>query len=198
MLDNTTDLNALIGSRICHDLISPVGAISNGVELMEMTIGDDSPEMALIKQSVVNASARIRFFRIAFGLAGSEQEIGKSEVEGILKDYFEPTRLRVQWLPTQACRRKEVKLLFLGLLCAETAMPYGGTIRVMQTGDQWTVQGEADKLRIDPDLWSTLATGATKDLGAAQVHFPIAQQLAASIGRQINFSHTDTRVMLTF
>lgn len=58
------DLNyaALIGSRICHDLISPIGAINNGLELIEMSAPSLGPEMALISDSVTSASARIRFF----------------------------------------------------------------------------------------------------------------------------------------
>ena len=59
------DLAALVGSRICHDLISPIGAIGNGVELLALTDGDTGAEMELISESVQNASARIRYLRIA-------------------------------------------------------------------------------------------------------------------------------------
>ena len=66
-----TTFATLIGSRICHDLISPIGAINNGIELIEMGSTASTPEMTLISESVVNASARIRYFRIAFGAAVS-------------------------------------------------------------------------------------------------------------------------------
>jgi len=82
------DLNALVGSRICHDLISPIGAIGNGVELLQMESAAQGPELALISESVTNANARIRFFRIAFGAAGRDQRIGRSEVAGILADLY--------------------------------------------------------------------------------------------------------------
>ena len=64
-----TEIAALIASRICHDLISPIGAIGNGMELMALSSGQEqsSPELDLISQSVENANARIRFFRIAYG-----------------------------------------------------------------------------------------------------------------------------------
>ena len=69
MIDNTK-LTALVASRICHDLISPIGAIGNGVELLTMESGGTlRPEFALISESVANANARIRLFRIAFGAA---------------------------------------------------------------------------------------------------------------------------------
>ena len=67
MTQDAIELNDLIGSRICHDLISPLGAIGNGVELLTMSGMTEVPEMTLISESVENANARIRFFRIAFG-----------------------------------------------------------------------------------------------------------------------------------
>ena len=74
-MQDKPDLAALIASRICHDLISPLGAIGNGVELLAMEPGGTRPEMALISESVANANARIRFFRICFGQASSDQRI---------------------------------------------------------------------------------------------------------------------------
>ena len=64
MPHDPTELAALIGSRICHDLVSPIGAIGNGVELLAMA-GAAGPEVRLIAESVAAANARIRFFRIA-------------------------------------------------------------------------------------------------------------------------------------
>ena len=73
-MQDKPDLAALIGSRICHDLISPIGAIGNGVELMMMDGTAKTPELALIAESVANANARIRYFRVAFGSAGADSE----------------------------------------------------------------------------------------------------------------------------
>ena len=74
-----TEIAALIASRICHDLISPIGAIGNGMELMALSSGQEqsSPELDLISQSVENANARIRFFRIAYGSASSTHLVGR-------------------------------------------------------------------------------------------------------------------------
>jgi len=76
---NGSRLNDLIGSRICHDLISPLGAIGNGVELLTMSGTSTAPEISLIAESVENANARIRFFRIAFGAASGLSQIGNAE-----------------------------------------------------------------------------------------------------------------------
>ncbi|MEO1362985.1 MAG: hypothetical protein AAFU86_04320 [Pseudomonadota bacterium] len=83
MGQDNVNLAALIGSRICHDLISPIGAINNGLELLNMAGASDGPEMELISESVENASARIRFFRMAYG-AASDQPVGRAEVVSIL------------------------------------------------------------------------------------------------------------------
>jgi len=96
MPSNTSDLTSLIGSRICHDLISPLGAISNGVELLSMNGAPIGPEMSLISESVENANARIRFFRIAFGSANETQDVGQKEIQSILHDMSRGGRLSIE------------------------------------------------------------------------------------------------------
>ncbi|MDA7963173.1 MAG: histidine phosphotransferase, partial [Ruegeria sp.] len=90
------NLAELIGSRICHDLISPIGAITNGLELLEMVGGSQGPEMELISGSVGSAGAKIRFFRVAFG-AASDQPLGRAEVTSLLQDIEQASRVRVRW-----------------------------------------------------------------------------------------------------
>ena len=117
------DLTALIGSRICHDLISPIGAIGNGVELLMMDGATKGPEIALIAESVANANARIRYFRVAFGSAGRDQRIGRGEVASIIEDTTRGGRMLIDWQSPQDLARREVKLAFLAIQCCETAMP---------------------------------------------------------------------------
>ncbi|WP_309665776.1 histidine phosphotransferase family protein, partial [Tabrizicola sp.] len=129
-MQDKPDLAALIGSRICHDLISPIGAIGNGVELMMMDNTGGSPELALIAESVANANARIRFFRVAFGIASGDQRIGKTEVTSILTDMTRGGRLIYAWNSAADLPRREVRLIFLLLQCLETAMAYGGRVQI--------------------------------------------------------------------
>jgi histidine phosphotransferase ChpT len=74
------DLAALVGARICHDLISPIGAIGNGMELLALSGVPPSPELELIEDSLRNAMARVQFFRIAFGAAEAGQVVSRSEI----------------------------------------------------------------------------------------------------------------------
>ena len=128
------DLTALLGSRICHDLISPIGAISNGVELLMMEGNARGPEIALISESVSNASARIRFFRVAFGASGGEHRVGRSEILAIVEDITRGGRLTIDWSSPTELPRRDVKLAFLLILCLETALAYGGKIEITQIG----------------------------------------------------------------
>ena len=127
-----TDISALIGSRICHDLISPIGAIGNGVELLSLGEGpaNGSPELELISESVENASARIKSFRFAYGSNASHQIIGRQEVLSTLAATARGGRLTYFWNISDDQPRDEVRAVFLGLQCFETALPLGGTIDI--------------------------------------------------------------------
>jgi len=93
------DIAALVGSRICHDLISPLGAIGNGVELLSLTSGETSAEMVLINESVANANARIRFFRIAYGATEMGQRVPRKEILSVLAASARGGRFTYFWHP---------------------------------------------------------------------------------------------------
>ena len=196
--DNNT-LATLIGSRICHDLISPIGAINNGLELLSMADNPpDGPEMELIGTSVGNASARIRFFRIAFGAAG-HQMVGRGEIVSILRDLYEGGRLTLDWIPEEPQPRAVVRLAFLAILCLETAMPYGGRAEVSEAKGKWRLKGTADKLNVDPALWGLLASGsAGATLQPAHVQFALLPTVAADDGRRIRSTSDDTTITIQF
>lgn len=189
---------ALIGSRICHDLISPIGAINNGIELMEMSMATPTAEMALISESVANASARIRFFRIAFG-AGSAQLVGRPEVISILKDVYAGGRLTVAWGPLDAQARRLVRMSFLALLCLETALPYGGRIEVREDAGEIELSAQADKFKIDEGLWALLdGTPRAEDLRPAHVQFGLLPLIAADEGRTLRHSVSALGITVRF
>ncbi|EEW26777.1 histidine phosphotransferase family protein [Rhodobacter ferrooxidans] len=193
------DLIALLGSRICHDLISPIGAIGNGVELLMMDGSLRGPEIALISESVANANARIRFFRVAFGASGRDQRIGRPEVMAILTDITRGGRLSIDWQSAGDLPRAEVKLVFLLIQCLETAMAYGGRITVEQTGDGWRLTGSAAKLKVSPELWDILTDpDATVEVNAAQVHFALVPLELAQQGRNLTVEMAESEIRLAF
>jgi len=179
MYSNRQDLNALIGSRICHDLVSPLGAINNGLELLAMSQQETSPEFDLIAESVASANSKIRFFRIAFGHTPKGSSISQPEIVSILKDYFAASRLTASWKPLREIQRYDAKLIFLAILCMESAMPFGGAIEVHHDGNFWVLSATCERLRANPAHWQLL-DGAVHDgdLAASHVHFGLLARLA--------------------
>ncbi|OOY07300.1 histidine phosphotransferase family protein [Thioclava sp. F36-7] len=181
------DLTALVGSRLCHDLISPIGAIGNGVELLTMTSDAPGPEVELIAQSVAAANARVKFFRVAFGRAGAEQQLGEAEVAGMLGELSAQSRLDYEWKVPGDAPRAEVKLAFLAMLCLETALPFGGTLRALPCGDGWMITARSEKARPNREVFAVL-DGAQMELTPARVQFAMLPREAARQGRRLDWS----------
>ena len=116
------DLAALLCSRVCHDLISPVGAVVNGMEVLEDTTDESTKTFALdlIKKSATQASARLQFCRLAFGAAGSAgAEIDLGDAEAVARGFIEDDKTALGWqLPRVLLPKNRVKLLLNLLLLA--------------------------------------------------------------------------------
>ncbi|RRH76590.1 histidine phosphotransferase family protein [Falsigemmobacter faecalis] len=157
MSATTHDLTAMIASRICHDLISPLGAISNGVELLQLTMAPPlPPELQLIADSIRSANARTLFLRLAFGIAGEGQLMGQAELSALVSAWAEGGRIRIDWQPGAPCSRSKARRACLALLCLEAALPQGGVIRVSDDGRMWRFRAEGRRVRLPPELWHML------------------------------------------
>lgn len=191
------DLAALIASRICHDLISPIGAISNGVELLAME--RPGPELDLLTESAAHANARIRFFRIGFGAAGPDQRIARAEIASVLADLTRGGRVGFDWVSAPDLARREVRLACLLLQCLETALAYGGRVSIRETDGEWLLRAEAPRLRVVPALWEVLTGAPAPDgLAASQVQFPLAARDLSSLGRTLAVEIGATAISLRF
>ena len=133
------DLAALLCSRVCHDLISPVGAIVNGLEVLEEAKDEETKTFAmeLIKKSANNASAKLQFCRIAFGAAGSAgSQIDLGDAQTVARGFLEDEKTKLAWnLPRVLLVKNRVKLLLNMLLIAGQAIPRGGQITVDPVGE---------------------------------------------------------------
>jgi len=194
-----TQLHELIGSRICHDLISPLGAIGNGLELIGLSGIPLSPELQLMSESVENANARIRFFRIAYGMASPDHSISAADARAILSDVSKGGRIKMEWAVPKDQPRPLTKLAFLLVQCLETALPRGGAILVDEQNGEWAVTCEADRLDIRPDTWQSLATpGQSADMLADKVQFILAPIVAKETGKTIKFESGQNTARLRF
>ena len=121
MYNGPQELTALISARICHDLASPLGAIANGLELLELTGLGDTPEVTLLSDSVNSATARIEFFRIAYGPANPETMFSAPIAQKTLAKNFAERKISIRWTPVSDCPRPIAKLMFLLIQATETA-----------------------------------------------------------------------------
>ena len=128
------DLAAYLCSRVCHDLISPVGAVVNGIEVFEESKDDETKTFALdlIKKSAYQASAKLQFCRLAFGAAGSAgAQIDLGDAEKAARGLFEDNKTTLVWnVPRQLLAKNRVKLLMNMVMIAAAAIPRGGTLAI--------------------------------------------------------------------
>jgi histidine phosphotransferase ChpT len=139
------DLAALLASRVCHDVISPVGAIVNGLEVLEEDKDEGMREFALdlIRKSAKAASARLQFCRLAFGAAGSAgASIDTGDAENVARGLFGDERTQLIWdSPRVFMPKNKIKLALNLCLIAAACIPRGGKLHV-------TIEGEGDETRI--------------------------------------------------
>jgi histidine phosphotransferase ChpT len=181
MPNKQTDIAAMISARICHDLISPIGAISNGIELLELSGAPQGPEMALISDSVKSANAKIRFLRIAFGDPASSGAIAYSEIKDILANTYHGLPLKLIWTINTPLERIDLKLCFLLLLCIEKIQPYGGTLKVSQTDTDLRFDIMGRDLKVN-GFWDTQTMRICPQTGPSFIQFNLAQSLLDDLG----------------
>lgn len=201
MTHHSDMIAALVGSRICHELISPAGAVSNGIELLGMAGTTDGPEMQLLRDSAATTNARIRLFRLAFGQATDGQGVAHDEITGLLSELHENGRISLVAFPDQDFDRMQAKALMLALLCAEHALPFGGQLRVSIHEGLFQIRAESDRLGADPALWALLQGDPTPDVldvPPSAVEFLLLPRLLGRMGRRCEVQITGKAAEITF
>ncbi len=191
------DLSALLCSRVCHDVISPVGAIVNGLEVLEDESDTAMREFALelIAKSARQASARLQFARIAFGAAGSAgASIDLADAEKVSRGMFADDKTQLAWKAPQALYPKnKVKLLLNLVVIAQSAIPRGGLIDVVVRGDgdapTLTLTSKGSHARIPAHVEALIA--GTPEGGTVDAHAILpfyAGLVARAAGMDVRFS----------
>ncbi|PSM17320.1 histidine phosphotransferase family protein [Nitratireductor sp. StC3] len=197
------DLAALLCSRVCHDIISPVGAINNGLELLDEG-GADEDAMALIRQSARTASARLQYARIAFGAAGSAgMQIDTGDAASVAAAFFANEKPELEWNGARALLPKnKVKLLLNLLMVAAGAIPRGGRLAVdlaeLETSPRFTIKASGPMVRVPPkflEMHSGTKPEEPIDAHAVQPYYTLL--LAREAGMTISIRATADDVTLT-
>lgn len=193
-----TDLGALLVSRVCHDLISPVAAISNGLEILADEDDAQMREhaMRLIEHSVGQAKARLLFARMAFGAMGSAgTEIELREVANVAEEFFRVGKAKLDWQSPPMAVDKEIIRVLLNLSAlAADCIPRGGvlTVRVEAPRNAVVVSIVAKGLKANlaPDIKEGLAlTTPPEDLTGRTIAPFVTALLAKRMGSTINYVH---------
>src|SRR5258708_14631370 len=165
------DLAALLCSRVCHDLVSPAGAIVNGLEVLEESKDEETKTFALslINKSARTATARLQFCRIAFGASGSPAaQVDTGDAEQVARGFIEDEKVKLSWnLPRALLPKNRVKLLLNMLVVGGQAIPRGGTLTLdpIGTGETTSFRVTAVGLngRVPPAIPALLAGGPDGD-----------------------------------
>ena len=203
---NAVDLASLLCSRLCHDLMSPVGALNNGIELLA---DEHDPEMRdkcleLLADSARASANKLKFFRLAFGAGGGfAEEIDTHEAQGALEGVFGPERrIELGWMVgDEKLPKGAVKLLLNLALLAGDALVRGGRLDVgVERTDshiELVIRGQGPRILLDPALRETLASGesnGTVEPRAAGAW--LAHSLAAETGGSIQLSDASSEVLM--
>jgi histidine phosphotransferase ChpT len=155
------DLAALLCSRVCHDLISPVGAIVNGLEVLDEDKDEETKTFALdlIKKSAQQASAKLQFCRLAFGAAGSAgAQIELGDAEKVARGLIEDGKTTIVWnLPREFVPKNRAKLLLNMLMVAVGTIPRGGVLTIDPTEGGYRVAATGLNARLSPVTAELLA-----------------------------------------
>jgi histidine phosphotransferase ChpT len=199
------DLASLLCSRVCHDVISPVGAIVNGIELYDS--GDASMKefsIDLVRKSSRQASARLQFARLAFGAAGSAGAMIDTGDAGLVANaFFADEKIHLVWeVPRALLPKNQVKLILNLVMVATHAIPRGGSLTVAGTiaGEQGdfvlTATGINARMPHNAeDLIAGRAPNGVVDAHAIQPYY--AGQIAQAAGMAVQFAIEGDTVTIT-
>ncbi|MFT3987686.1 histidine phosphotransferase ChpT [Aestuariivirga sp.] len=196
------DLAALLCSRVCHDIISPVGAIANGLELYddpEVDAETRATALDMVRTSARTAAAKLKFCRIAFGAAGSAGAIiDMGEAGEMAKGFVASEKVKLDWqMPRENRPKQEVKLALNMLLMAMAGVPRGGTVTMALDGGTFTARAQGDRAKV-PEAISQVVTGtadlATLDARLVQPYY--ARLLAQSAGLKLSMDMDGADVLV--
>jgi histidine phosphotransferase ChpT len=199
------ELAALVASRVCHDIISPVGAIVNGLEVLEEEKDESMREFAqdLVQKSARQASAKLQFSRLAFGASGGVgAELDMGDAGRVAAAMMEREKPELDWQVKAGLMPKaEAKLLLNLLIIALNSVARGGRITVSadrEAGETVIrIVAEGDRARLPAGVKEVIAEGAVPNpLDAHAVQPLYAALLAREAKMGVTATQEENRVVL--
>jgi len=198
-----SDLAALLCSRVCHDVISPVGAINNGLELLDEG-GSDADALDLIRTSALNASVRLKLARLAFGASGSVgASIDTGEAEKAAKEFASAEKkTEVIWNgPRVIIAKNRVKLLLNLFLVAYASIPRGGSVEVTLENPEFdakfTLVAKGRMMRLPPKFMEINSGHVEEAIDAHTIQPYYTVMLADEAGMVMKAIQTEDALIYT-
>lgn len=204
-----TSLSALLCARICHDLISPVGALGTAIEILDDPDNVEMHEDALnlVRMSSRQASAKLKFLRLAFGASGSAPGvIPTADVTQLSNNMFADSKPDLVWnIDSDGIDKDHARILLNLIMLAVQAAPRGGTVTISRHGQtdgaEFVLVSEGPKVRLNPAVEKAISGKAPEDGFDGRSIQPLyASLLTRDIGGTIAASadETDQGFLITF
>lgn len=212
-IDDLT-LVSMLSSRICHDLVGPIGALGNGVEFLSGKVDEATRDSAvqLIADSARLASAKLQFYRAAFGVGGSLSDQARlSELRDMTAAILEGGRVQLDWEPgEEEIGRGAMRLMMNLILIGVESLPRGGVLRAgvvipenaaFEGERMLLVVAESAMRRLSPRVSSLLLTGGLpedEERGMEPKESPalLTHRLGAAYGARLSAVVEDDHVIL--
>jgi len=162
-----SSLAALLCARVCHDLISPVGALGTAIEILDDPSNTDMHEDALqlIRNSSRQAQAKLKFLRLAFGAAGSAPGIiGVEEIKTLSEDMYRDGKATLVWnMANDGLDKAQARILLNLIMLGVQSVPRGGDVAITATDQELSITATGRKARLDEAVARALSGKAPAD-----------------------------------
>lgn len=199
-----TRASEILISKICHDLVSPVGAVNNGIEfLSEMGADGLQDGLGLIEHSARQSSVRLQLFRMCYGAGGSDAKVTGKTIYETFMNYIEGTKCSLQWdlmndIPDNDPEAGFMKTLLNLMLFAQEAMPKGGVVHVTMNENTMIVTGKGDMIKPkDGSVEALEGEMNIEDLTPKSIHGYITHAYAKLFGFDLACTVTESDINLT-
>jgi histidine phosphotransferase ChpT len=201
MASRSADFASLLCSRLCHDLLSPIGALNNGLELLA---DETDPEMRakcmeLLADSARASANKLKFFRLAFGAAGGFGEhVATEDARAVLDGLYGGGKIQLGWMVAEPTLPKNaIKVLLNLALIASDALVRGGRLDIGAEGAEIVIRAEGPRLILDPEIRNAALGEADADLVSPRAAAAwLVHLLIADVGGKLQLSEPEPGILM--